>query len=71
MNCWHCDRPAHALCQFCGRAVCKDHVKALPHIDALYSTNDKTRMAFVTPDSVHCGICKPLGKPVKLEGLPE
>jgi hypothetical protein len=36
MNCWHCDRPAHRLCQFCGRAVCKEHVKTLPHIVALY-----------------------------------
>jgi len=30
MNCWHCDRPAHALCQFCGRAVCKDHFNYVP-----------------------------------------
>ena len=69
MNCWHCDRPAHALCKFCGRGICKDHVKTMPHIVALYLSKDDEPLAFVTPESVHCGVCKPLGKPIKLEGI--
>ena len=33
VNCWHCDRPAHATCLFCGRAVCRNHVASLPLSD--------------------------------------
>jgi NSD Cys-His rich domain len=71
MNCWHCDRPAHAQCKFCGRSVCRDHVKTMPHIVAMYSKADNEQMAFVTPEAVHCGVCSPLGKPIKLEGIPQ
>ena len=35
MNCWHCDRPAQGVCRFCGRGVCRDHARSLPHIEAL------------------------------------
>jgi hypothetical protein len=45
-------------------------VKTLPHIVAMYSVADKEQMAFVTPEAVHCGVCNPLGKPIKLEGIP-
>lgn len=69
MNCWHCDRPAHAHCKFCGRAVCKEHAKAMPHIVGLYRDPKNAMQALVTPDAVHCGMCKPLGQPVKLEQL--
>jgi len=69
MNCWHCERPAHSSCIFCGRAVCREHVKNLPHIVALYRDEKNSVQALVTPEAVHCGVCKPLGRPVKLEEL--
>jgi hypothetical protein len=44
----------------------------MPHIVALYAgKNGNEPLAFVTPEAVHCGVCKPLGKPIKLEGLKE
>ena len=69
MNCWTCDRPAHAVCKFCGRAVCKDHVKTLPAILGLFRADDASLQALVEPEAVHCGICKPRGRPVRLDGL--
>lgn len=69
MNCWTCNRPAHGICRFCGRAVCRDHVKNLPAILALFRADDESLQALVEPEAVHCGICKPRGRPIKLEGL--
>lgn len=69
MNCWTCDRPAHAVCQFCGRAVCRDHVSTLPAILAAFSDQENNVQALVAPDAIHCGTCKPRGRPVKLDGL--
>lgn len=67
MHCWHCERPAHSQCKFCGRAVCKDHFKTMPHIVAVYTDAQQTVQALVTPEAVHCGVCRPLGAPVPLE----
>jgi hypothetical protein len=69
MNCWHCERPAHAGCTFCGRAVCRDHVKTLPHLDAVVRAISGGVYALATPDAVHCGVCRPRGKPVRLDEL--
>jgi hypothetical protein len=69
MNCWICERPAHAVCQFCGRAVCRDHVSTLPAILATFQDADRHLQALVAPDAVFCGTCKPRGRPVKLDGL--
>lgn len=69
MNCWHCDRPAHATCLFCGRAVCRDHAASLPHLLAVYQGNAGTPKGLVVPDAIHCGICAPRDDPVTLEVL--
>lgn len=69
MNCWHCERPAHATCRFCGRATCREHVKTLPHIDALYADPAHGLWALTTPEAVHCGVCRPRGKPVRMTDL--
>jgi hypothetical protein len=69
MNCWICDRPAHGVCRFCGRAVCREHVKGLPAILALFRGEDNSLQALLEPEAIHCGICKPRGRPVRLEGL--
>ncbi len=71
MNCWHCERPAHALCCFCGRSVCRDHVKTLPHLDAVFTGNLKELFALATPEAVHCGVCRPRGKPIRMTDLEE
>lgn len=59
MNCWHCERPAHATCMFCGRAVCKDHVRDMPHIIALLRNTRGVAQALVTSRAVFCGVCEP------------
>jgi hypothetical protein len=69
MNCIHCDRPAHSICSFCGRAVCREHIKILPHIEALYKGEKDIQKALVVADAVHCGICHPREYPVDLPEL--
>lgn len=69
MNCWHCERPAHAGCVYCGRSVCREHVRTLPHPLATYRDHDDRLMALVTPEAVHCGHCAPHGRPVHLVEL--
>jgi hypothetical protein len=69
MNCWHCDRPAHAVCAFCGRATCRDDVRALPLPLAIWRDRSGMLQSLVTADAVHCGACKPTGRPVPLTEL--
>jgi hypothetical protein len=69
VNCWHCDRPAHAQCVLCGRLVCREHAGRLPHLLSLYQGRDGAFKALVVPDAIHCGICQPRDEPVRLEGL--
>ena len=69
MNCWHCDRPAHAVCGFCGRAVCREHAQTLPHIEAVLHDGSLKYKALVVPDAVYCGVCKPREDPVDLPDL--
>jgi hypothetical protein len=69
MNCWHCDRPAHGSCRFCGRGVCKEHAQSLPHIEELYYDDQKMLKALVVADALYCGICKPKEDPIELPEL--
>jgi hypothetical protein len=69
MNCWHCDRPAHAVCQFCGRGVCRDHTGTLPHIEAVFHDRELNHKALVVPEAVYCGVCRPREDPVDLPDL--
>jgi hypothetical protein len=69
MNCWHCDRPAHGVCRFCGRGVCRDHARTMPYISELYHTQKGEQRALVVGDTLYCGVCQPKEDPVKIEGL--
>ncbi len=69
MNCWHCERPAHGTCRFCGRGVCREHAQALPHIEELYRNDQGTFKALVVADALWCGVCKPKEDPVELPQL--
>ena len=68
MECWHCGRPAQAVCRFCGRAVCKEHAKTLPGILGIFADEGRQK-AVVVADAVWCGLCKPQEDPVELENL--
>lgn len=69
MECWHCERPAHATCRFCGRGVCKTHTKEMPYIIHTYRTINGTYKAIVVAGAVYCGVCKPQQDPVTLTNM--
>ena len=69
MNCWHCERPAHGVCSFCGRGVCKEHAKTMPNILAVYRDKANVLKAIVVSDALYCGVCKPKEEPIEVEWL--
>ncbi len=69
MNCWHCDRPAHGVCRFCGRGICREHAQTLPYIVNLYHTKTGKHKALVVADTLWCGICRPREDPIEVQGL--
>ncbi len=69
MQCWHCERPAHAACRFCGRAVCREHVQELPFVLEIYRGRTGHTRALVVADAIWCGVCKPEEDPVDLPNL--
>jgi hypothetical protein len=62
MKCLQCDAQAHAVCKFCGRAVCRNHVQEKPYATG-YSTATgfwtRRKNAVRVPDAVWCGSCHP------------
>lgn len=69
MNCWHCDRPAHGTCRFCGRGLCREHTQSMPFIIEIYRNAEGVHKALVVADAVYCGVCKPKEDPVELPDL--
>ncbi|ABY34974.1 MULTISPECIES: hypothetical protein [Chloroflexus] len=69
MNCWHCNRPAHGTCIFCGRAICRDHAQEMPHIVALFADRKGGHKAIVTARALFCGLCEPREDPIELPEL--
>jgi len=70
MECWKCGRPAHGVCKFCGRAVCKDHASDFPSVIAVF-VEGTSRKALVVPDALYCGQCHPKDEPVELPPGPK
>ena len=69
MNCWHCERPSHGTCVFCGRAVCRDHIQQMPRILDVFHKGEDNYFALVVTNALYCGVCKPREDPIKLEHL--
>lgn len=69
MECWHCERPAHATCRFCGRAVCKMHTQEMPYIIHTYRTTMGEYKAITVAGAVYCGVCQPQQDPVTLKNM--
>ena len=69
MNCWHCERPSHGNCIFCGRAVCRDHFRPMPRIIDIFQKGDSSHYALVVTNALYCGVCKPREDPVKMDQL--
>ena len=60
MKCIHCEKEARAICQFCGRAVCEEHIQekrfatGFASFGGLFSAKDN---ALSLEDAVWCGKC--------------
>ncbi|MBI9043617.1 MAG: hypothetical protein JEZ06_03980 [Anaerolineaceae bacterium] len=66
MKCIRCGKDAVAVCRFCGRAVCKDHIQTMNYIISVYPSMVKqVPKALVVADAVYCGICKPQPEPLE------
>lgn len=66
MKCCRCDKPAEAICRFCGRAVCGDHLQTMNYIVTVYPSMAKqVSKSLVVADAVFCGICKPQPEPLE------
>jgi hypothetical protein len=71
MNCWHCDRPAHGVCKFCGRAVCREHAQTLPYVVDVFRNKFGAFRGLVVADALYCNVCEPQEEPISMEILDE
>jgi hypothetical protein len=69
MECWHCNRPAHGVCRFCGRGICRDHAQRMPFILDTFKDRAGHTRAIVVDDTLYCGVCKPKDEAVTLADL--
>lgn len=69
MQCFHCDQPARGVCRFCGRALCKEHMRKLPYIITIYLGERETPKAIVVADALFCAACKPQPEPIEMPEL--
>jgi hypothetical protein len=69
MECWHCNRPAHGVCRFCGRAICRDHAQRMPFILETFNDHEGHTKAIVVDDTLYCGLCKPKDTPIELKNI--
>lgn len=69
MKCVHCGIEAVAICRWCGRAVCGDHIKAMTYIISVYVGGKKVPKSLVVADAVWCGTCKPQPEPIEMPYL--
>ena len=69
MKCTHCAEQAEAICRWCGRAVCGDHIKTMTYIITVYIGGKKVPKSLVVADAVWCGTCKPQPEPIEMPYL--
>lgn len=69
MKCFHCDQDARGVCNFCGRALCKEHMKSMPAILTIYVGEANVPKAVVVSDTLFCGVCKPQPEPIEMPEL--
>jgi hypothetical protein len=70
VDCWYCRRSAAGVCRFCGRAICRDHVRTHPFILDLYRGGGRLR-ALVVEDALQCGACVLRPDPLDVPELDE
>lgn len=68
MNCWDCNRPAHGVCKFCGRAICKEHYSERINIVSDIKSENVTKV-IITKKALYCGKCQPVGEPISIDKI--
>ncbi len=69
MQCWTCEEISKGVCIFCGRGVCKKHVKMHPYILAAFDEQGDVPKVIMVDDALWCGVCKPIPEPVDMPEL--
>jgi hypothetical protein len=69
VQCIRCEEPAQAVCRFCGRMVCKNHIEEMNYIITVFVGAEKVHKSLVVADAVWCGICKPQPEPIEMPYL--
>jgi len=69
MLCWHCEKPAHAVCYFCGRAVCKEHAQVMPAFITMFLAGNQTPKGLAVADVIWCGLCQPQPESIPMPEL--
>ncbi len=62
MKCIECGSDAVAICKFCGKAVCKEHVKTnlfISGYSAKMGSWNMEKNAVRIEDAIWCGTCHP------------
>jgi hypothetical protein len=68
VECWVGGEPANGMCKFCGRAVCKAHIKEMPYLTVIYP-GSKGLEGLAVEGVLWCGVCRPRPEPVRLDFL--
>jgi hypothetical protein len=68
VECWVGGEVANGICRFCGRAVCKAHVRELPYLTVVYPAT-RGLEGLAVEKVLWCGVCRPRPEPVSLEFL--
>ena len=69
MKCWLCDEPARATCKFCGRFVCREHVKPMSTFIAMFLGMGETPKGLAVANVIWCGECEPQPEPIPMPEL--
>ena len=69
MKCWKCEEDARAVCQFCGRAVCKTHASTMSTFIAMYLGGNETPKGLAVANVIWCGICELQPEPISMPEL--
>jgi hypothetical protein len=69
MKCWYCEDAAQAACKFCGRFVCKEHVKPMSTFIAMFLGGKETPKGLAVANVIWCGECEPQPEPISMPEL--
>lgn len=68
MRCWVGGEEAEGVCRFCGRAICKRHVKTRPFLFETWNDSGGLR-GLAIEDALWCGVCKMRPEPIDMNFL--